>query len=108
VRYANDHLAADARILALFLGQRRYYFDRDVVFSEGLIGNAVANSQTPEEIGLQLKAMGITHLMVRQDLFQRWLGFTLAPGEIDRLHLFWETHTRKLKESDGFALYLIT
>jgi hypothetical protein len=107
VRYANDHLAADARILALFLGQRRYYFDRDVVFSEGLIGNAVANSQTPEEIGLQLKAMGITHLMARQDLFQRWLGFTLAPEEIDRLNLFWETHTRKLHELNGFALFKI-
>ena len=108
VQYANAHLETDARILALFLGQRRYFFDRDVVFGEGLIGKAVANSITPEEIGRQLKAQGITHIMVRKDLFQRWLGFALAPAEIDRLNLFWETHTRKLQESHGFALYHIT
>lgn len=108
VQYANALLEADARILALFLGQRRYYFDRDVVFSEGLIGNVVANAQSPEEIGPRLKALGITHLMVRKDLFHRWLGFSLSPEEIDRLNLFWETHTRKLKESNGFALFKIT
>ena len=108
VQYANTSLAPDASILALFLGQRRYYFDRDVVFSEGWIAHAVTHSQTPEEIGPHLKSRGITHLMVRKDLFRRWMGFTLSPREIDRLELFWETQTIKLKELNGFALFRIT
>ena len=108
VQYANASLDAEARILALFLGQRRYYFDRDVVFSEGWFAKAVADARTPEEIGPYLKSQGITHLMVREDLFQRWIGFTLSPEEIDRMNHFWETHTRKLKVSNGFALFIIT
>ena len=108
VQYANTRLAPDASILALFLGQRRYYFDRDVVFSEGWIAHAVTHSQTPEDIGPHLKSRGITHLMVRKDLFRRWIGFALSPREIDRLELFWETQTIKLKELNGFALFKIT
>jgi hypothetical protein len=108
VKYVNAHLAADARILALFLGQRRYYFERDIIFSEDWIAKSVARSNTPDEIRQRLKALGITHLMVRRDLFQRWIAFTLSPAEIDRLNLFWEAHTRKLRDSGEFALFIIT
>lgn len=107
VQHVNATLAADACVLALFLGQRSYYFDREVIFNEGWLVKAVKEANDPEAIKQSLKAQGITHLVVRRDLFQQWLPITLTPDEINRLAMFWETQLEKLKDSRGFALYMI-
>ena len=107
IKYANAHLTPDARILALFLGQRRYYFDRDVVFNEGWLIKAVKEADSPEAIKQSLQTRGITHLMVRRDLFQQWLPITLTPSEIERMLRFWNSHIRKLRDHKGFELYVI-
>ena len=107
IKYANAHLTPDTRILALFLGQRRYYFDRDVVFNEGWLIKAVKEADSPKAIKQSLQTRGITHLMVRRDLFQQWLPITLTPGEIERLLRFWDSHSRKLRDHKGFELYVI-
>ncbi|MBL0713805.1 MAG: glycosyltransferase family 39 protein [Desulfosarcina sp.] len=105
VQYANANLAPDARILGLFLGQRRYYFDRDVTFNEGWLVKAVKEADSSGEIRRGLKKRGITHLMVRGDLFQRWVSNSMSPAEIDRLTVLWEINVKKLMDSGGFALF---
>jgi hypothetical protein len=72
IQFANDNLPENARILCLFLGNRRYYSDRDMDFDEGLFFRAVKESKSPKEIRLYLRQRKITHLLVRNDLFNKW------------------------------------
>ncbi len=107
IQSANATVDADARILALFLGQRRYYFDREVVFNEGWLVKAVKDATSHEAIKHRLVAQGITHIMVRGDLFQQWLPMVLTPDEIGRLSRFWHLQLKMIKNSNGFLLYAI-
>ena len=47
IQYANTHLSPDDRLLGIFLGQRRYYFDRDITFNEGILLAAVRRAKGP-------------------------------------------------------------
>ena len=90
IQYINTNVAEDARILALFLGGRRYYFDRDVTFNEGILLKALRAARTPDDVNALLKEFGITDIMVRTDLFQQWLINTLTKEEIERFEAFWK------------------
>ena len=77
MRYANQNLPLDARILFVFMGKRGYYCDRAYVLdSEGstsLLMKIVRRSDTPEEIASALRNEGITHIMFQSDIFNRWM-----------------------------------
>jgi hypothetical protein len=105
IKYLNAHLAPDALILGLFLGQRMYYFDREVSFNEGWLLKAIANSKSSQDIAMFFSEKGITHFMVRKDLFRNWLGQNIKPSDVQKFQEFWKGHIRKLKEVNGFVLY---
>ncbi len=105
IKYVNERLAPDAVLLGLFLGQRMYYFDRDITFNEGLLLNAVADSENAYDILQHLNKKKITHLMVRLDLYQNWLRMKLEPSDILKLNTFLQYHTHKIEEMNGFGLY---
>lgn len=107
IQYANAHMGVEDRILALFLGQRRYYFDRDVIFNEGYLAKVIKEAHKPEQIRRRFDAAGITHLMVRRDLFERWAANAMSPREMNRLASFWNDHVEKLKDSGGVSLYAL-
>lgn len=105
VQYANTHLDSDDRLLGMFIGQRRYYYDRDITFNEGLLLRAVRRAEEPHEVMTYLREKRVTHLMVRIDLFMEWLSFNITTVELKKFKKFWGMHTEKLQESNGFALY---
>ena len=72
VQFANDNLPEDAKILCLFLGKRRYYSDREMVFDEGFFLDILRRSKSSEQILFSLGKRGITHLFIRYDLFKQW------------------------------------
>lgn len=105
IKYINTNLAPDALILGLFLGQRLYYFDREVSFNEGWLLKAITNSKGPQDIVMFLHEKRITHLMVRTDLFRNWLGQNIKLSDVQKFQEFWNSHIRKVKETNGFVLY---
>jgi len=106
IRFANQNLSDTALILAIFLGNRGYYFGRDVLFDMKLpiptIGT-VGAGRTVEDL---LHQQGITHLMIRYDLFDRWLG-TLTDNDRETLARFFQTRTRLLFSSGGHGLFAL-
>ncbi len=50
LQYVNRHLPQDARLLAIFLGRRSYYCDRDMVFGIEQLKDITQAAQSPEEI----------------------------------------------------------
>jgi hypothetical protein len=74
LQYVNRSLTQNAKILGLFMGNRRYYCDRELVFGESLLTRAVMGAESTERIGEMIAKQGFTHMIVRFDLFKQWSG----------------------------------
>ncbi|MHC4458201.1 MAG: ArnT family glycosyltransferase [Planctomycetota bacterium] len=103
--FANQHLAKDDKILGLFLGKRRYYSDREIIFKVGLFRRAVKNAQSANEIVADLKQSGITHLIIRFDIFKSWSKAVFDIRQKEMLRTFYDSNLRLIFTKGGYGLY---
>lgn len=108
MRYINENLPADARILFVFLGGRVYYCDRDFIFdmksNRSTLHQLVKNSNTPEQVLMGLKGMGITHLLIRYDIFEPWVRTQFSHKDKQLLKAFFRNHVKLLFFKWGYGL----
>ena len=110
IRYINENLNPHDRILLLFMGNRGYYCDREYVFdmisNRSLLRELVKRSRKPEQILQGLKGNGITHMLIRYDIFDRWVkdedNFTIREREL--LGGFFKRHVELLYFKWGFGV----
>jgi hypothetical protein len=107
IQYINENLSQDARILGLFLGQRRYYFDREVILNEALLRECLRNGVKTGDVLFNLRQHNITHLMLRWDLFQGWMANSLSKDERELLSQFWVRYVEQLLAINGYYLFLL-
>ena len=72
IRYINEKLPQNAKILFIFLGKRGYYCDKKYRLDSGLFYEIIKSSDSPEQVLSELKNKGITHFLIRYDLFDKW------------------------------------
>ncbi|MCG6895268.1 MAG: glycosyltransferase family 39 protein, partial [Desulfobacteraceae bacterium] len=106
-RYANAHIPEPSRILGLFLGDRGYYLQREIVFRERIFKEAVENATSFEDVASHLKHQKFTHLIIRQDLFYRWIDDNFDEVQKERLRHFMERGCRMLFFRNGYGLFQI-
>lgn len=108
MRYINENLPADARILFIYLGNRGYYCDRQYVFDmnndRSTLLQLTRRSNDPETVFLGLKGMGITHLLIRYDIFDKWVKAKFAPDDKVILKAFFETYVKMLFFKWGYGI----
>lgn len=108
MRYINNNLASDARILFIFLGNRGYYCDREYIFdmnrNKSTLRQLVKRSREPKEVLLGLKGMGITHLLINYEIFDRWVqgNFTIEGKKM--LQRFFKEHVKLLYLKSGYGI----
>jgi hypothetical protein len=107
LHYANESLAPDAKILAMFIGNRRYYSDRPMRIHNDLLRKQAMAGHSPAEIAARLQKQGITHLVVGIDMFNRWGGRDLNDDQKMRLQRFFEQNTALLKAEGGYGLFAL-
>lgn len=73
MQYANRHLTRQDRILGVYIGNRGYYSDIDIIFSLKLLRELAGKAENPQDIPDSLKNRGITHLLVNYELFNVWV-----------------------------------
>lgn len=106
IRFANQNLPDTVKILGIFLGNRGYYFDRDVLFDMKLPIPAIDAAGSGQTVEGLLYKQGVTHLLIRYDLFDRWLS-TLADNDKETMARFFQTRTRLLFSSGGHGLFAL-
>lgn len=108
MRYINENLPKDARILFVYLGNRGYYCDReyifDMKFNRSTLLQLVKNSNTPEQVLSGLKGLGITHLLIRYDIFEPWVKTNFEHKDKQLLWAFFENHAKLLFFQRGYGL----
>jgi len=112
IQFANKSLPGNSKILAIFLGNRGYYFDRRVVFdlrhSRSMLCAMVRRARSAETIAAQLRQKKITHLLIRYDLFQDWIRQHLNLEEQIRLKAFFQTWTVPIAQKNNYELFMLT
>ncbi len=109
--YINRHLPADARILFIFNGHRGYYCDRayrlDMPCGRSLLARLTREAQTARDIHAALAHAGITHLLIRRDLFEPWVAAQMVPAEKQRLARFFRNWTHPLYTPGVYGVYAL-
>jgi len=105
LRYANRTLPQEARILSMFLGNRYYYSDREMIFNEYIFRKAVVRAKSVEEISSNLEKEGITHLLVRYDLFVKWSRSNFIDRQKDLIKKYFKEQVRLLYSKNDYGLY---
>jgi hypothetical protein len=102
-RYINERLPQDATVLGVFLGNRRYYCDRKLVF-DGTLEAALRSADSAQALSARVREKGYSHIVIGADLFDRFVLRRLPPGASALFQTFLDEHTRILFGRDGHYL----
>lgn len=105
-KFANQNLPHNSRILGIFQGNRSYYSDLEMRFDFGTyILKTFKQKLTDEQILDNFKNGGITHLLIRYDLFNNWIENNFDETEKQRLEYFLNNYTSLIYAENGNGLY---
>ena len=105
IRYANENLPKHTKILAIFLGNRLYYSDREMIFGDGIFQNLVKQARGQADIFADLKQKNITHILIRYDLFNNWSSRILEEHKKKIVANFINSHLHRVFSKGGYGLY---
>lgn len=106
IRLANTLVADDARVFGLYLGDRRYYFSVSATLDNELFIALARNAQSGDEIALRLAQARFTHMLIRTDIFNLWLGQADAATQT-KVGAFVRDYLSVLEMQEGYGLYEI-
>jgi 4-amino-4-deoxy-L-arabinose transferase-like glycosyltransferase len=104
-QYVNRHLPDNAKLLGLFLGNRRYYSERDLIFGVSEFKKIVNSADSEKKFLKELREKGFTHLIIRFDLFNQWTNNQFDNRKRELLKLFFAGHVRPILSKDGYELF---
>jgi 4-amino-4-deoxy-L-arabinose transferase-like glycosyltransferase len=105
IRHINRELPDNAVILCLFIGNRIYYFDRDVRLDMALFQRSVIGSDSIDQMGDFLNRSGLTHIFLRYDLSDSWIKNNLDREKQNLVKLFFQKNAKQIKSFGGYGLF---
>jgi hypothetical protein len=104
IRYANANLHPGEKIFCLFMGNRIYYSDHDMLQGDALLRSALLRSASAADLSQWLRRMDLKHLLVRVDLFNSFSdGFD--PDARQRLGSFFSSQVEPVYMRHGYGLF---
>ena len=112
MKYINENLPDDARIFLMFLGGRGYYLDRPYYYEKSFgmntINGMVKASVDKQNFQAYLQSLGCTHILMRIDLFNKYLNDNFPEKTIVRLLNLVKEYWNPVYESNGYAVYKLS
>jgi 4-amino-4-deoxy-L-arabinose transferase-like glycosyltransferase len=104
-QYVNRTLPDNVKILGLFLGNRRYYSDRELFFGVDKFKKIIDRVDSTKILINDLRESGFTHLIIRFDLFNQWTSKQFGDSKKQMLKIFFDSHVRHILSKDGYGLF---
>jgi len=104
-QYVNRHLPDNAKLLGLFLGNRRYYSERDLIFGVSEFKKIAISADSEKKFLKELRKKGFTHLIIRFDLFNQWMNKQFDDRKKELLKIFFAERVKLLLSMDGYGLF---
>ena len=111
LRYINENLPMDSKIMFIFIGNRGYYCDREYIFdmlrNRSTLRQLIKTSDNPEKILEGLKEIGVTHLLIHYDIFNRWVEENFNSGDKQLLKKFFKRYIKLMFFKNGYGVSLL-
>ena len=112
MRYVNNNLPDDVRIFLMFLGGRGYYLDQpyyyESSFGMNTINGMVKASADKQDFQVYLQSLKCTHVLVRIDLFNKYLHDNFSEKTIVRLLNLVKEYWNRIYELNAYAVYKLS
>jgi hypothetical protein len=106
IKFANQNIPADAKILGVYLGNRGYYSERELIFAHNkILWWSLDYENSAQKMWSDLKRTGITHLMIRYDLFENQIKNNYNEDQRRTIALFFKNHLELLFSKNGYGLF---
>ncbi len=107
--FINKNLPEDSVVLFFFIGNRGYYCRRKYIFDAeykkgSFLTKLVRQYKDTGKILEKIKERGITHFLIRYDLFDRWVATQLKPEEQLRLKKFFNQYVENLFVKNNYGV----
>ncbi len=107
IQYANRNLPDKSKLLALFLGNRLYYSDRDLVSDNNVFRKSIKTAESSNMFIAEMQELGFTHLLIRYDAFNRWAGVQFNKTEKEMLQSLFKKNLEPIFSQSGYGLFRI-
>ena len=105
IQFANATLAEEAKIFCLFLGNRSYYSEREMVFGDYYFEEFVKTADSAQSIVAEFKKRGITHVLVKYDIFKSWSRQQFNVRQKQNIGALFRAHAELIFTRGGYGLY---
>jgi len=105
LQYSNQNLPATSKLMGLFIGNRRYYSDRELIFGNNQFRKIVKAARSYDDVVSVLKGRGFTHLLIRFELFNRWAGVQFNDRDREMLNTFFKKNVKLMFAKGGYGLF---
>lgn len=106
MQFVNKEGPDSGIILGVFLGNRSYYSNRPMNFEfRRFLQGAFEQNFSVEEVKANLKAAGISQLIVRYDLFNQWVDNNFDDQQKERLALLFTKHMDLIFSKGGYGVF---
>jgi hypothetical protein len=107
MRYINQNVPQNAKVMLIFMGSRGYYCGRDYIYGDEALWSTFYGSNSAEEIRIKLKGTGVTHLLIYDPLFGRWASSNLKEKEERSLKPFFLNYAKLVYSHHGFSVFAL-
>jgi hypothetical protein len=109
IKYINTNTPENARIRLIFLAGRGYYLDRTYdegdSYGIGDVKGLAANAREDKSFQKYLHSLGCTHILVRMDLFIKFLNDNYSMETKDHLFRQMKKSTEMIYNDSGYAVF---
>ncbi|MFH1103004.1 MAG: glycosyltransferase family 39 protein [Pseudomonadota bacterium] len=107
IRYLNENISTDSKILALFIGDRGYYFEREIFFGKNELQKNINKSESPRSILMFFKRFDISYILVREDLFINWIQTSFNDEAKTNFLVLFQHHLKPVFSKAGFKIFQV-
>jgi hypothetical protein len=106
IQFANKAVPDSGIILGVFLGNRSYYSNRQICFDYNrFLLTTVRHDLSAEAVAANLRKAGITHLIIRYDLFNQWIENNLNENQKGTFARLFHDHMDLVFAKAGHGVY---
>ncbi len=107
IDYTNKNFQKETKILALFLGDRRYYSNHDFRSDNLFFKQLIKESETSSEIVRNLKKENYTTFILNYPKTNSWIDHSFTKNEKIKLDDFLKKYTRQVFSKNGYGVIQI-
>ena len=108
IQFVNRKLPPTTRLLAIYLGNRIYYSDREIVCDDVFFKQAIAAATSADALADTIRSHDFSHLFMRSDFFKHFIFDYLSNEKRTIISRFFKTRTKRLFSESVYGVFEIT